>query len=81
MRCPYCGHAGSRVLESRPAGEGRAVRRRRKCLRCGGRFTTFERAGPVHRSWHDDRVQGRPGGPGQEHPAWDPGWPPATSGA
>ncbi|MCS7236319.1 MAG: transcriptional regulator NrdR [Armatimonadota bacterium] len=43
MRCPYCGHHDSRVLDSRPAEGGAAVRRRRECPRCERRFTTFER--------------------------------------
>jgi transcriptional repressor NrdR len=43
MRCPYCGHHDSRVLDSRPAEEGAAIRRRRECPRCERRFTTFER--------------------------------------
>lgn len=43
MRCPFCGHHDSRVLDSRPAEDGAAVRRRRECPRCGRRFTTFER--------------------------------------
>lgn len=42
MRCPHCGHIGSRVLDSRPAHEGRAIRRRRECEECEQRFTTFE---------------------------------------
>lgn len=42
MRCPYCEHFGSRVLDSRPAHEGRTIRRRRECERCHRRFTTFE---------------------------------------
>ncbi len=41
MKCPYCGGAESRVIDSRPGDEG--VRRRRKCLSCGARFTTYER--------------------------------------
>jgi transcriptional repressor NrdR len=41
--CPQCSHADSRVLESRLAGAGDAIRRRRACLACGARFTTFER--------------------------------------
>lgn len=44
MRCPFCGHHDSRVLDSRPAEDGAAVRRRRECPRCERRFTTFERA-------------------------------------
>ena len=43
MRCPYCGFADSVVKDSRPAEEDAAVRRRRSCPQCGGRFTTFER--------------------------------------
>ena len=43
MRCPYCGTADSVVKDSRPAEEDNAVRRRRGCNNCGGRFTTFER--------------------------------------
>ncbi|TCP69040.1 transcriptional regulator NrdR [Baia soyae] len=42
MRCPECNHYGSRVLDSRPAHEGRAIRRRRECEECEQRFTTFE---------------------------------------
>ncbi|MGB0121135.1 MAG: transcriptional regulator NrdR [Solirubrobacterales bacterium] len=43
MRCPKCGHQGSRVLESRGSEEGAAVRRRRQCSSCEHRFTTYER--------------------------------------
>jgi transcriptional repressor NrdR len=43
MRCPWCSHPDGRVVDSRTAEEGAAVRRRRECLRCGRRFTTFER--------------------------------------
>ncbi len=43
MRCPACGYADSRVLDSRPAQEGAAIRRRRECPRCQRRFTTYER--------------------------------------
>ena len=43
MRCPYCSHGETRVLESRPTDEGSSIRRRRECLRCGERFTTYER--------------------------------------
>ncbi len=42
MRCPFCGNHGSRVLDSRPVHEGRAIRRRRECEKCEQRFTTFE---------------------------------------
>ncbi len=43
MHCPYCHHHESRVLESRSAEEGKSVRRRRECLQCRRRFTTYER--------------------------------------
>ncbi len=42
MNCPYPGFADHKVLDSRPAREGEAIRRRRECLRCERRFTTFE---------------------------------------
>ncbi len=43
MRCPYCGSPDSQVKDSRPAEDGGAIRRRRICPDCSGRFTTFER--------------------------------------
>jgi transcriptional repressor NrdR len=43
MRCPYCAHLEDKVVDSREAQEGLATRRRRECLRCGRRFTTYER--------------------------------------
>jgi transcriptional repressor NrdR len=43
MRCPYCGSADTQVKDSRPSEDGAAIRRRRFCPDCGGRFTTFER--------------------------------------
>ncbi|MBD2039904.1 transcriptional regulator NrdR [Microcoleus sp. FACHB-672] len=43
MRCPFCQHTDSRVLESRSAESGQSVRRRRECLDCKHRFTTYER--------------------------------------
>lgn len=42
MKCPFCGHAESKVIDSRPADEGTSIRRRRECLGCGKRFTTYE---------------------------------------
>ena len=42
MRCPFCRHADSRVLDSREQDEGQAIRRRRSCQKCGRRFTTLE---------------------------------------
>ena len=44
MYCPFCGHEETKVIDSRLAGEGRQVRRRRQCLDCNERFTTFESA-------------------------------------
>ena len=43
MRCPWCGVDDDRVVDSRLADEGAAIRRRRECIGCGRRFTTFER--------------------------------------
>jgi transcriptional repressor NrdR len=43
LRCPFCGHAESQVKDSRPSEDGAAIRRRRSCPECAGRFTTFER--------------------------------------
>jgi len=43
LRCPHCGDLDNRVLDSRSSEEGRAIRRRRECLACGKRFTTYER--------------------------------------
>lgn len=42
MRCPSCGYRRDRVIDSRSAREGGAIRRRRQCLKCGARFTTYE---------------------------------------
>src|SRR3954466_917831 len=43
MRCPYCGSLDTQVKDSRPPDDSSAIRRRRVCPDCGGRFTTFER--------------------------------------
>jgi transcriptional repressor NrdR len=43
LRCPFCGHLESQVKDSRPSEDGQAIRRRRFCPTCSGRFTTFER--------------------------------------
>ena len=45
MRCPSCGHSESKVVDSRPSEDGATIRRRRECLECGHRFTTYERLG------------------------------------
>lgn len=42
MKCPFCGHEEDKVVDSRSAQDGRAVRRRRECLKCKERFTTYE---------------------------------------
>ena len=42
MKCPYCGHLESKVVDSRPSDEGSSIRRRRECLACHKRFTTYE---------------------------------------
>jgi transcriptional repressor NrdR len=42
MKCPFCGYAESKVIDSRPAEEGSTIRRRRECLACQKRFTTYE---------------------------------------
>ena len=47
MRCPYCNSEEDKVVDSRLAEEGRAIRRRRECIGCGRRYTTFERAEEV----------------------------------
>lgn len=43
MRCPFCGHDDSKVIDSRPTDEGVAIRRRRECIKCTQRFTTYEK--------------------------------------
>lgn len=43
MKCPYCGHLSDKVVDSRESKEGDAIRRRRECLECGRRFTSYER--------------------------------------
>ena len=47
MRCPFCQHLDDKVIDSRLAREGDVIRRRRECLRCGKRFTTYERVEEV----------------------------------
>ncbi len=43
MRCPFCGHSEGKVVDSRSSKDGDSIRRRRECLKCGRRFTTYER--------------------------------------
>ena len=47
MKCVYCGHVGSRVVDSRQSEDGSSIRRRRECEKCFRRFTTFEKADTV----------------------------------
>ena len=47
MKCPFCGHPEDKVVDSREGKEGRVVRRRRECLSCSRRFTTYERVDEV----------------------------------
>ena len=42
MKCPFCGYSESKVVDSRPTDEGSSIRRRRECLSCASRFTTYE---------------------------------------
>ncbi|OCC15905.1 Ribonucleotide reductase transcriptional regulator NrdR [Dissulfuribacter thermophilus] len=48
MRCPFCQEPDTRVVDSRPSRDGRAIRRRRECVSCGKRFTTYERVEEFH---------------------------------
>lgn len=43
MKCPYCSFYDSKVIDSRPTEEGQVIRRRRECIKCGNRFTTYEK--------------------------------------
>ena len=43
MKCPYCGYSESKVVDSRPTDESTTIRRRRECIDCKGRFTTYEK--------------------------------------
>lgn len=47
MKCPFCGYLDSKVLDSRPADDGNAIRRRRECIDCGRRFTTYEKVDEI----------------------------------
>ena len=42
MKCPFCGYSESKVIDSRPTDEGERIRRRRECMNCSKRFTTYE---------------------------------------
>ena len=47
MKCPFCGDDNTRVIDSRPADDNEAIRRRRQCDECGKRFTTYEKVGTI----------------------------------
>src|SRR6202789_3635486 len=47
MTCPFCGHKQDRVIDSRESKEGDVIRRRRECLKCARRFTTYERSDEI----------------------------------
>ena len=47
MTCPFCGHRHDRVIDSRESKEGDLIRRRRECLQCNRRFTTYERSDEI----------------------------------
>src|SRR5512140_1614092 len=47
MKCPFCEHSEDKVIDSRASKEGNAIRRRRECLKCGKRFTSYERVEDV----------------------------------
>lgn len=57
MRCPHCGAEDTRVVDSRPADAGTAIRRRRACESCGERFTTYERREAMAVRKRDGRVE------------------------
>ncbi len=59
MQCSHCQHTNSRVLESRPSEGGQSIRRRRECLSCKHRFTTYERVEfvPISVIKHDNKIE------------------------
>jgi len=61
LRCPFCAHDDSQVKDSRPTEDNTAIRRRRQCESCGGRFTTFERVQLREVTVVKSRANGEPG--------------------
>ena len=59
MHCPYCNRDKDKVIDSRPSDSGDAIRRRRECLACGKRFTTYERVERTERLMVVDRKSTR----------------------
>lgn len=57
MKCPYCGYKESKVVDSRPADESSSIRRRRECLKCEKRFTTYETVESLPRDCHQNGRQ------------------------
>ena len=51
MRCPFCNCDDTKVTDSRATDDGKAIRRRRECLACGKRFTTYEMVEEVHKGY------------------------------
>ena len=67
MKCPFCGYAESKVIDSRPAEEGNTIRRRRECLACGKRFTGLARSiNPIFTTADGDTVYAVSIGPEEE---------------
>ena len=62
MKCPFCFYEESKVIDSRPTDEGERIRRRRECLKCGKRFTTYEIIETVPVSYTHLDVYKRQGG-------------------
>ena len=56
MRCPFCAFVESKVIDSRPTDEGQRIRRRRECLACQKRFTTFEMIDSINRIYEQERL-------------------------
>ena len=56
MKCPYCAHLGDKVVDSRESKEGEVIRRRRECLECGKRFTSYERIDEIHHGREEGRI-------------------------
>ena len=56
MKCPYCSYKESKVVDSRPTDEGERIRRRRECLKCGKRFTTYEVVGNRSGRRHQKKI-------------------------
>ena len=58
MKCPYCGADDTKVIDSRPAEENNAIRRRRQCEKCNKRFTTYEKVETIRPSKRISKTSG-----------------------